>query len=299
MKSKNIFAVVFLLLVLFIPQVVRAGEPYQVTVSILPQKFFVNKIAGDLVKITVMVAPGSNPATYEPRPTQMKALIHSKIYFAVGAPFERTWLNKFIKISPGMQVVHTDQTIRKRRMDSNYFDIKAQLEKGKTYRQDIGLDPHIWLSPPLVKIQGDIIKAALINIDPENEEIYEHNFNVFQTEIDLLDANIRKIFEFRSAGAEFIVFHPCWGYFADAYGIKQVPIEVEGKEPSATKMAGFINYARTKKIKFIIVQPQFPTKSAETIAKGIDAQIVVADPLAEDWMKNLSEVAVKINGALN
>ena len=299
MKSKNIFAMVFLFLVLFISQVVRAGEPYQVTVSILPQKFFVNKIAGDLVKVSVMVAPGSNPATYEPRPTQMKALIHSKIYFAVGAPFERAWLHKFIKVSPGMQVVHTDQTIRKRRMDSNYFDIKAQPKKQKTCKQDIGLDPHIWLSPPLVKIQVGIIKAALINIDPANEEIYEHNFKAFQTEVDLLDANIRKLFESRRAGAEFIVFHPCWGYFADAYGIKQVPIEVEGKEPSATKMAGFINYARTKKIKFIIVQTQFPTKSAKTIAKEIGAQIVVADPLAEDWIKNLSEVAVKINGALN
>ncbi|MCD6561400.1 MAG: zinc ABC transporter substrate-binding protein [Deltaproteobacteria bacterium] len=299
MKSKDIFAIVFLFLALFVFQVVQAGEPCQVTVSILPQKFFVNKIAGDLVKVSVMVAPGSNPATYEPRPTQMKALIHSKIYFAVGAPFEKAWLNKIIKVSPGIQVVHTDQNIRKRRMDSNYLDITAQVKKQETCEQDTGLDPHIWLSPPLVKIQGGIIKAALITIDPANKETYEHNFKIFQTEVDMLDSNIRKIFESRSAGAEFIVFHPCWGYFADAYGIKQVPIEVEGKEPSATKMAAFINYARSKKIRFILIQPQFPTKDAETIAKETGAQIVVADPLAEDWLKNLSEVAVKINRALN
>jgi zinc transport system substrate-binding protein len=274
-----------------------------VTVSILPQKYFVEKIAGDAVTVSVMVAPGSNPAIYEPRPGQMNALAHSRIYFAIGVPFERVWLKKMAALNPKMQIVYTDGSIEKRAMAVHHHE-EQENGQGKTIashghaRHGQGLDPHIWLSPALVKTQARIIKDALVRIDPGHEKVYNKGFEAFEAELDQLDAEIREIFGHKGRGNEFLVFHPSWGYFAAAYGLKQVPIEIEGKEPSAAEMARLIQYARSKGIRVIFVQPQFSTKRAEAIAREIGARILIADPLHEHWMQNLREVARKFAAAL-
>jgi zinc transport system substrate-binding protein len=106
------------------------------------------------------------------------------------------------------------------------------------------------------------------------------------------------MFEDKAGGTEFFVFHPSWGYFADAYGLKQIPFEIEGKEPGPGEMARLSRYAREKGIKVVFVQPQFSTKSAEAIAREIGGRLIIADPLREDWMKNLREVAAKFRAAL-
>ena len=274
-----------------------------VTVSILPQKYFVEKIAGEAVTVSVMVAPGSNPAIYEPRPSQMSALAHSRIYFAIGVPFERVWLKKMKALNPEIQIVHTDRSIKKRAMAFRHHH-DEENRQGKTIashgnaHQGQGLDPHIWLSPALVKTQARVIKDALLRIDPAHNKVYNKGFEAFESELDQLDAEIREIFAHKGRGNEFLVFHPSWGYFAETYGLKQVPIEFEGKEPSAAEMAGLIQYARSKGIKVIFVQPQFSTKRAEVIAREIGARILIADPLHEHWMQNLREVARKFEAAL-
>jgi zinc transport system substrate-binding protein len=295
-------SVLFATWVGMIPGICLAIEPLQVTVSILPQKYLVEKLSGNLVKVSVMVQPGFNPATYEPRPSQMRALVHSKVYFAIGVPFERVWLRKITAVNPKIQVVHTDQSIKKLEMIAHHYkgdedhkhnDVvyhKASHKRGS-------LDPHIWLSPPLVKIQARVISEALMMIDPAHKEIYKNNLRKFEIKIGRLDAEIRRIFEDKGLAKEFLVFHPSWGYFAEAYGLHQIPVEIEGKEPSATEMVRLIRYAKEKSIKVIFVQPQFSTKTAETIAREIGAKIVIADPLHEDWMENLLEVAVKLKGA--
>lgn len=281
----------------------HASEPIQVTVSILPQKYFVDRIAGDLTKVSVMVPPGSNPASYEPRPSQMKELVRSKIYFAIGVPFENVWLKKIKRITPMIKIVHTDQSVEKRKMPAHPHPNEEHYEKESlpvhgASPQSIALDPHIWLSPILVKAQALAIADALIKTDPAHKKIYEDNSRTFQIELDRLDAEIREMFRHIKTGSEFFVFHPSWGYFAYAYGLKQVPIEIEGKNPSAAKMGKFVTYAKEKKVKAIFVQPQFSTKSAETIAREVGARVVIADPLCEDWMKNLIEVAEKIRAVI-
>ena len=280
-----------------------AGEPVQVTVSILPQKYFVKKIGKDAVRISVMVAPGSNPATYEPRPSQMRTLVRSKIYFTIGVPFEKVWLEKFRAVTPMMKVVHTDQSVSKREIsacDHRNEEKHKKIEGAshKAFHRASFLDPHIWLSPLLVKIQSRVIAKSLMEVDPARKGFYEHNLGRFEAELDRLDVEIREIFEDRGRGFAFFVFHPSWGYFADAYGLKQIPFEIEGKEPRATEMARLARYARDKGIKVIFVQPQFSTKSAEAIARETGARVVIADPLREDWMKNLREVAEKFKAAL-
>jgi len=278
------------LMVMLTPALLFAGAPLPVFVSIAPQKFFVQQIGGDRVAVQVMVPPGASPATYEPKPRQMAALSRAKVYFAVGVPFEHVWLNKIAAAGPGMTVVATDQGIEKRAMTSDHHH-------ESTADHDEGLDPHIWLSPPLVKIQARTILAALQQADPPQAQIYQTNCDRFVSRLDALDTELRTALAGKQ-GRRFMVFHPSWGYFAQAYGLEQVPVEVEGKDPKPGQLAELIEAARRQGIGVIFVQPQFSSKSARLIASAIGGQVAVADPLAEDWEANLRRVAQQLKRAV-
>ncbi len=255
-----------------------------VYVSIVPQKYFVEKIGGALVNVSVMVKPGANPATYEPKPRQMVDLSKTNIYFAIGVPFEKVWLNKIAGANPKMLVVHTEKGIEKKSM-------KADKPQGIK-------DPHIWLSPPLVMIQARNILNALVVIDQANKSVYEAGYKKFIIEIDNLDAELKEIFAEKRKGTEFIVFHPSWGYFARAYGLKQIPVEIEGKDPKPADLQRLVKYAKKIGVKVIFVQPQFSVTNASVIAQAIDGQIAFADPLALNWPDNLRQVATKFKATL-
>jgi zinc transport system substrate-binding protein len=292
----------YIIISIVFAQPALAAERLPVFVSIVPQKFFVQQIGKDLVDVQVMVQPGASPATYEPKPRQMAALTKSKVYFAIGVPFENAWLPKLAVANPAMRVVHTDSGITRIRMAANHDheDIPerhAADEQNESRRGHTGLDPHIWLSPPLVKVQARSILAGLQEIDPVNKDVYAANFKQFSAEIDQLDAELRKVFAGK-VGMRFMVFHPSWGYFARAYALKQVPIEIEGKNPKPSQLKRLIEHARENRIKVIFAQPQFSTRSAALLAREIGGQVAFADPLALDWMANLRNVANKFKLAL-
>ena len=286
-----------------------ASGKVAVFVSLAPQKYFVQQIGKDLVDVQVMVPPGADPHTYEPRPQQMVALARSQLYFAIGVEFEKARLKKIFAANPQLKVIHTDQGIRKIPMPAQqYLDekkdqqkaeypIKTEFGSGNEEHTHGGLNPHIWLSPPLVMKQAQTILAALQAVDPIHRSSYEANYEAFSSEIAELDAELRNIFAGKQ-GLQFIVFHPAWGYFAHAYGLVQVPVEIEGKNPKPAQLKELIENAKEKKIKVIFVQPQFSAKSAEMIAREIGGQVVFADPLAEDWANNLRAVAEKFKAAL-
>jgi zinc transport system substrate-binding protein len=165
-----------------------------------------------------------------------------------------TWLDKIAAANPEMRVVHTERGIEKLTIkDYHHHDDQAEehhegehheanhdheksehhgeAAHGEDHHEHAGLDPHIWLSPPLVKNQARNILAALQEADPGHRSVYEINFNAFVAQIDQLDADLKKTFAGKT-GLQFMVFHPAWGYFAHAYGLKQVPIEIEGKSPN-------------------------------------------------------------------
>lgn len=287
----------------------HADDRPSVFVSIVPQKYFVQQIGKDLVEVQVMVKPGASPAAYEPKPRQMAEISAAKAYFAIGVPFETAWLKKIAAANPGMQVVRTDHGIRKIAMathhhaepETHHDDRGEHAEDGHALEDSPSesgiLDPHIWLSPPLVKIQAHAILNTLMEIDPSHAAVYETNYRQFITRIDALDARLKKTLTDRQ-GFRFMVFHPSWGYFAETYRLKQIPIEIEGKDPKPAQLKEIIETAKQKEIKVVFVQPQFSTKSAKLVAGEIDGQVVFADPLAEDWHANLMEVADKFAAAL-
>jgi zinc transport system substrate-binding protein len=273
----------------------QAGKKLAVFVSIAPQKYFLHQIGRERVDVEVMVPPGASPATYEPKPRQMAALSKTPIYFAIGVPFEKNWLKKITATNPNMQVVHTDRGIQKIPMATHHHE--AEHHQGRD-PQNLGeLDPHIWLSPPLVMIQARTIRDALQEIDPAHRSVYDTNYKAFASRLAALDAELRNMFADRQ-GYQFMVFHPSWGYFAHTYGLKQVAVEIEGKDAKPAQLKELIEHAKANDIKIIFVQPQFSSKSAKLVAREIGGQVAVADPLAQDWSGNIRAVVIKFKEAL-
>lgn len=261
----------------------------QVTVSVLPQAYFVERIAGDLAAANIMVGPGEEAHTYEPKPEQMKALTLSQLFFTIGVEYEQTWLPRFKDINPDMVIVDSTQGIKRIPLSSEY------AHEGENHQGE--LDPHVWLSPSNGRIIAENIFNALSDAAPQNMDVFLQNYQALITDIDNLDKDIEIALE-NIESRQFMVFHPAWGYFADQYNLEQIPIQVGGQDPSASELAQLITIARGENIKVIFVQPSFDTDNAEAIAGEIGAQVAIVDPLARDWLGNLETAAQAFASAL-
>ncbi|MBN1295383.1 zinc ABC transporter substrate-binding protein [bacterium] len=285
-----------------------------VFVSILPQVTFAERIGGDRITVHTLVQPGHSPATYEPSPRQMAAMADAALFFRIGVAFENALIPKIQVTMPDLIVVDTRQNIPLRHIESHRHPGDGQTHHSPHRSDDPhddhvgeapclhgdepdGNDPHIWLSPRLVKIQARTMADALIAIDPSGTDGYERNLAALIAELDALDAELALALQ-PVKGKTFLVFHPAWGYFADAYGLKQEAIEMEGKEPSARQMVRLIDQARAEGIRIVFVQPQFGRNQARTVAEAIDGAVVTIDPLAADYFANLRGVVETITGAL-
>lgn len=269
-----------------------SAEKLDVTVSILPQKYFVEKIAGDKINVNVMVKPGFSPATYEPKTSQMKKLSNSIVYFGIDVPFENTWLIKFKNANKKMLIVDTTDGIKKLKMEkhSHHEDEKKHDHEDEKKHEHEGLDPHVWNDPLAVKIQAKNIYKTLLKIDSKNKDFYKKNYESFLKELDLVHQKIENILKPYN-GKAFMVFHPSWAYFAKRYSLEQVAIESEGKEPKPKELVELIKDAKEHNIKIIFVSPQFSQESAKTIAKSIGGNVIAIDTLSLDWDNNLVETA--------
>ncbi len=263
------------------------AQKLQLVVSILPQKYFVERIGGEYVSVEVMVEPGASPATYEPKPQQLRKLSKADAYVSIGVPFENAWMNRITAANREMLIVDTTQDIERMPMAAHIHD--EDKKKSHTDKSE-NPDPHIWLSPPLVKLQAGTIYKALVQLTPEQADIYQANLESFLADIEAVDAELRQSLAALEQ-RKFMVFHPAWGYFARDYELEMMPIEVGGTEPSATELATLIAEAKKEKIKVIFAQPEFSTRDAETIAQEIGGEVLLLDPLAPDWLENLRYVS--------
>lgn len=277
-----------LLLSILVPVAVNA-EPLRVFVSVLPQKTFVERIGGPHVAVQAMVGPGHNPSTYDPTPRQVAALAGTDLYIRTGMPFEDAWMERIRATNPEMPVLDTRSGINLR-ATGHHHDGGGQDDRDDHGIGQDTLDPHVWTSPPLVKQMSRNIRDSLTNLDPTNAPVYAANFAIFAAELDALDQNIRALLKDLS-NRRFMVFHPAWGYFADAYGLIEVPIEKEGKTPGARALTALIEQAKRDRITVIFVQPQFDKRAASRVADAIGGQVVAIDPLAADYAANLLQVA--------
>lgn len=291
--AKQLSLIILILCLIFSEGKAFASEKMSIFVSIVPQIYFAEKIGGDYVSVMSMTAQGADVHTFEPKPKQMTDLAKAKIYFAIGVEFEHALLSKIASVNPKLMIVKTDQGISKIPMKAHHHE-----EKEAHNHENEGLDPHIWLSPKLVKVQAEAIFKALLSVDPDHKEAYEANYAAFMKELDALDAELTAIFSTAAKNNKFMVFHPSWGYFAKDYALEQIPVEIEGKEPKPAELRELIEHAKADGIRVIFAQPQYSSKSAEVIAKAIGGQVVIADSLAKDWADNLRQAAQKFKAAL-
>ncbi|MBU0632767.1 zinc ABC transporter substrate-binding protein [bacterium] len=260
-----------------------------VVVSILPEQTFVQKIAKDMVDITVMVAPGSNPHSYEPKPSQMVAISKADIYFSIGVEFENVWLERFRSQNKKLRFVDISANITKMKMTEHHHE-GAEEE----HHHHGELDPHTWTSPNNVAIMAENIFHTLKEIDPNNSAKYKANLDQFLQEIQKTDMKIREILKNLKPDTKFMVFHPSWGYFAKDYGLEEVAIEVNGKHPKPKEIMMIVDEAKEEKVKLIFAQPEFSDKSAKVIAKEAGIDVEKISPLDADWSDNLIKMATLI-----
>ncbi len=265
------------------------AKPMEVSVSIVPQKSILEAIGGDLLKVNTMVQPGNSPHTYEPRPEQMKALSKSKLYFAIGIEFENAWLDKFQAQNKEMHIVKTEEGIARLEMAAHHHDDEDEHEHSHDHAHGPN-DPHVWTSPFTAKIIAKNMLNALVKADAPNAKTYQKNYKAFVAKLNEIDREIRDALK-KHRGRVFAIYHPSWGYFAARYGLRQIPIEVEGKAPKPSETVKIIKFLKERNIKVLFTQKEFSQKSAEVIAKELNAQVASISPLSADYPQNLLEFA--------
>lgn len=267
------------------------AQKLEVTVSIVPQAYFIEKIAGNKVAVNVMVQPGFSPATYEPKTSQMKALAKSDVYFSIGVPFERVWLKRFKSANKNLLFVDTTQGIEKRSIEKHTHE--EEHGHAHHHEEEKSLDPHVWLDPVLVKQQAKSIYETLIKLDSNNADFFQKNYEEFLKELDALHTELQTLLA-PVKQKPFMVFHPSWGYFAYRYDLEQIAVEVSGKEPKPNQLVQLIQEAKESNIKTVFVAPEFSLKSAQVIAKSIDGSVFSISPVAKNWDENLRFFATSI-----
>ena len=277
----------FVLMLILVPVIVTTAcrqeegisPNIRVAVTVLPQAEFVESVGGERVHITVMVPPGANLHAYEPTPSQMTALAKTEMYVKVGSgvEFELVWMDKLANLNKDMLIVDSSRGVQ--------LPETAVGQEGEESGHS-AIDPHIWMSPLNVKIMVQNIYEGLIQVDPENKAYYEQNRDAYIKKLTGLDRDIRSSLA-GITNRTFMVYHPAFGYFAREYNLTMLPIEVEGKEPTAAGLIHLIEQAREHKIKAIFTSPQFNPESAEVIADALDGRVIFVDPLARDYTVNM------------
>ena len=259
-----------------------------VFVSILPLKYFADKIVGNTYKVEVTVPPGVGPETYSPTPKQMILLGEASAYFSIGyLGFEQAWLENFRSTNPRLQLFPTSKGI----------DLIRSLEKHEGHQHFQGVDPHIWSSP---KTAGQVAKNicdGMIQIDPENGQLFRKNLGLLLKEIEKVDSTVTILLT-KASAKKFIIFHPALGYFARDYGLEQLSIEFEGKVPSPKHLQTVIDAAKTGNIKFVMIQKEFDKENAEIIAKETGCKIIQIDPLDYNWPDQMIAIAEKLSNTV-
>jgi len=250
-----------------------------ITVSIAPFKYFVERIAGDEFSVNIMVPSGADPHTYEPFPEQISMLVRSVAYISNGyLGFEMNWLDRFYEANQNMKKLSLGRNIE--------VLVSSDHHEGEHVE---GADPHYWVSPRCAMVMAESVKNFLSELNPSQKEKYEANFIILRSDIQKLDDEGKNLFS-NVPLKGFMIYHPNLGYIARDYGLEEIPVEYDGKEPTPSRLRELIDRARKDHMSTIFVQREYDTKNALAIAGEIGANIVIIDPLSEDWQKSTSDI---------
>lgn len=280
----------YLLIIFFLTACNTRQEKEQqpiLTVTIEPLRYFTEAIAGDKFKVISMVPEGSNPETYDPTPQQLVALNTSQAYFRIGhIGFEQVWMDKLKTNTPNLTIFDTSKGVT---LIKGHCDHKN--EDGENHPDNhAGVEPHIWSSVKNARIIADNICKALCILDTDHRAYYQHKRDSLETILDRTEQQILANLP-QQTGCTFLIYHPALSYFAKDYGLNQISIEDNGKEPSPAHLQKLIKECKEKNVKVIFVQKEFDTRNAEIIAKEIDADIIPINPLSYNWKEEIVHIS--------
>ena len=254
------------LLIVFLFFCLSLYAKINIAVSIEPENFLIKNIAKQKANVFVIVPKGASPHTYEPKPSTILSIQKADLYFAIGVEFEKNWLNRFFDKNNYSKIIHLDKNITK-----------------------INNNPHIWLNINNLLKMSKIVYQALVLKDSANKNFYEKNFQYFQSYLKKCKKSLKEQLKYKK-NKVFMVFHPAFTYFANEFGLKQIAIQVDGKDPSLKDILKIIKSAKENKIKTIITSPEFSDKAAKIIAKEINAKVVKISPLDENICGILNKI---------
>ncbi len=270
-----------------------APEKLHAAVSIPPHAWLVERIGGEAVEVATVLAPGDSPATHQPTDVQVSRVLSSRVYFSSGVPFEAgPW---FGALAQHVEVIALNEGVADRVLKDHSHGAPVAKRPGSVTS---GFDPHTWLSPARLGIQAQTVTAALSRLDPDRSTTYAANLDALEIELAELDHWIHSSLA-PYQGRAFVVFHPSWGYFADDYGLNQIAIEIEGKEPSDAEITHLQLEAREFGVSTIFVQPEIAGRAARAVADTIGARVEILDPLAADIPANLRRTTEAIVGSFD
>lgn len=273
-----------------------------VLVSIAPQKYFLEQVAGkDSFTIVVIVPEGQSPHSYEPTPSQLASMSKAALWFTTGVEFETVLIPKLTAIAPGLTIIDTTAGIQYRNIEAHDHDHDAENEDAHEEDQDNhtdeGKDPHVWMGLSNVQTQSLTMSNALAERWPERRDMFSFNWMQFSERITALKKElVNKLAN--NQGSPVFVYHPAFGYLLDELGLKQVPVEIDGKEPGPKQLETVITAMQEARASVLFVQKQFPVTAAEKIANIAGAQVAELDPLAYDWEVSLHAIADALTAAL-
>lgn len=260
-----------------------------ITVTLEPQRYFTEAVAGDKFTVVSMVPKGSSPETYDPIPQQLVSLGDSKAYFRIGyIGFEQTWMDRLMNNTPHIQVFDTSKGIDL---------ILNNDEPGKRHGHHShdghihAVEPHIWNSTTNALIIAGNTYKALCALDKDNEPYYRNRYDSLCQRIQHTDSLIRRQLSAPGASKSFMIYHPALSYFARDYGLHQISIEEGGKEPSPAHLKELIDLCKAEDVRVIFVQPEFDKRNAETIAQQTGTKVIPINPLSYDWEAEMLNVA--------
>ena len=283
-KNKYILFFIIIILITAVLPTVDSVEAKKVTtaVTIVPQKQFVKAVAGENSEVTVMIPPGYSPGNYAPRPSELTKFSDADIYFSMGVPADiQNILPKAKQFNQNIKIVKLADKVAQE-YDNRIFPNGSR-------------DPHIWLSPKRVISIVEIIRDELIELNPEKEQLYKENTVDYIDKIKETDQKVENILN-KKENNYMLVYHPSFGYFADEYNLKMVAVEEGGKEATAKHLQEIIDFAKENNIDKIFHQAEIDSRQTQALAEEIGAELVKLDPLAEDYLNNLIEMAKKIAG---
>jgi len=287
--KKNIY--ILLIILIGIPVLQSCSEKKQtkrqLVVTIEPLRYFTQSVAGNKFDVMSMVPQGNNPESYDPTPQQLIKLENCEAYFRIGyIGFEQTWMGRLQQNSPKMKIFDTSKGIKL---------IASPHIHNETNEHSIATpDPHIWNSTANARIIVKNIYNGLCELNPENKEYFKQNMDRLLKEIDRIDKKLNVLIS-RTKNHTFLIFHPALSYFAKDYGLEQICIEEEGKEPSPIYLKDLIQTCKKKKIKTIFIQEEFDKRNAELISRETGTRLVIINPLSYKWGAEMLYIAKSLN----